>query len=275
MWTYPVALAVISLAVALLERAAPARPGQRVLRTGLFSDVLYLILNGHYLGVGLAWVTAWTLGPLLGTRFELHLASAWPIWLQAIVATILLDFAQWLIHNLLHRVPWLWEFHKVHHSVRDGEMDWIVSFRFHWAEVVVYKMLQYLPLALLGFAGEALMFHAILGTLVGHLNHANVDWGYGWWRYVLNSPRMHLWHHDADAPYPRNFGIIFSAWDWAFGTAYLPGHPPARLGFHGQEAMPPDFLRRSLWPLIRFHPGDSHGSSRRSRLHAPRGVFRG
>ena len=255
MWTYPLALAIASVAVALLERLTPARRWQPALRRGFLSDLAFLVLNGHFLGVGLAWVAARTVDPLLGARFDLHLASSWPLWVQAPVAIVVLDFAQWTIHNLLHRVPWLWEFHKVHHSVRDGEMDWIVSFRFHWAEVVVYKTLQYLPLALLGFAGEALMIHAVVGTVVGHLNHANLDWGHGPWRYVLNSPRMHLWHHDADATAGRNFGIIFSAWDWLFGTAYLPDHPPRRLGYRGQEEMPPGFLRRSLWPLLPLHPG--------------------
>jgi sterol desaturase/sphingolipid hydroxylase (fatty acid hydroxylase superfamily) len=136
-------------------------------------------------------------------------------------------------------------------------MDWIVSFRFHWAEAVIYKAIQYLPLALLGFAGEALLFHAVLGTVVGHLNHANLDWGYGRWRYVLNSPRMHLWHHDADASRATNFGIIFSAWDWLFGTARLPDRPPRRLGFDGQDALPEGFARRSLWPLVGNDPSPS------------------
>ena len=254
MWTYPLALAVGSIVVAVLERVVPARPRQRSLRPGLGSDLAYLIFNGHFLGVGLAWVAARTVAPFLDGRLELHLASGWPLWVQAAVAVVLLDFAQWTIHILLHRVPFLWEFHKVHHSVREGEMDWIVSFRFHWVEAVVYTTLQYLPLTILGFAGEALMFHAVFGTLVGHFNHANLDWGYGHWRYVLNSPRMHLWHHVADGPRSRNFGIIFAVWDWVFGTAFLPDHPPRNLGFHGQEAMPPDFLRRSLWPLVRLNP---------------------
>ena len=249
MWSYPVALAFASLAVAVLERITPARPEQTAFRPGLASDAAFLVFNGHFLGVGLASITAWLLGPGFGAGLELHLASEWPLWLQAVVAIGVLDFAQWAIHRLLHRVPALWQFHKVHHSVQDGEMDWIVSFRFHWVEVVVYKALQYLPLAMMGFAGEALMIHAVVGTVIGHLNHANLDWGYGPWRYVLNSPRMHLWHHDADAKRTRNFGIIFSVWDWLFGTAYLPDHGPRRLGYEGDDAMPPGFVRRSLWPL--------------------------
>lgn len=250
MWSYPAALAVLSVVVAVAERIAPARPEQRAFRPGIGADVLFLVFNAHYLGVALGWVAARAiepvLGPILGERLELGLASGWPLPLQMLVATVGLDLIQWSIHNLLHRIPWLWELHKIHHSVRDGEMDWIVSFRFHWAEAAVYKAIQYAPLALMGFSGEALMFHAVFGTLIGHLNHANLDLGYGAWRYVLNSPRMHLWHHDAEGP-PRNFGIIFSAWDWLFGTAYLPPHPPRRLGL--DEAVPAGFLRRSIWPL--------------------------
>ena len=74
------------------------------------------------------------------------------------------DFIQWCVHNMLHRVPLFWEFHKAHHSVKDGEMDWIVSFRFSWLEVIVYKSVLYLPMVFFGFRWEALMFHAIFGT---------------------------------------------------------------------------------------------------------------
>lgn len=252
-WSYPLALALVSVAVAALDRFVPARPTQPALRRGLGSDLIYLVFNGHFLGVALAWLAARSVDPLLGPRLDLHVASGWPLWAQAVVVVVLLDFVQWNVHILLHRVPWLWRFHMVHHSVRDGEMGWIVSFRFHWVEVVVYQAVQYLPLALMGFAGEALLFHAVLGTVVGHLNHANLDWGHGPWRYVLNSPRMHLWHHDADAARPRNFGIIFSAWDWMFGTAHLPDRPPRRLGFDGEDALPAGFARRTFWPLVRNH----------------------
>jgi sterol desaturase/sphingolipid hydroxylase (fatty acid hydroxylase superfamily) len=252
--SYAAWLAVLSVGVAVVERIIPARPAQRALRPGLGWDLAYLVFNGHFLGVGLAAAFAATVGPALDVAgvsalLDRRWVSGWPLAAQAIVALAALDFVQWNVHRLLHAVPALWRFHQVHHSVRDGEMDWIVSFRFHWAEVVVYKTAQYVPLALLGFSGEALMIHAVLGTLVGHLNHANLDWGHGAWRYLLNSPRMHIWHHDADAKDARNFGIILSVWDWIFGTASMPTHPPRRLGFDGDCAMPPDFFRRSLWPL--------------------------
>jgi hypothetical protein len=47
-----------------------------------------------------------------------------------------------------------WTFHKVHHSITT--MDWIGNWRFHWIEIVVYKSLQWLPLAWLNASPEAI-----------------------------------------------------------------------------------------------------------------------
>jgi sterol desaturase/sphingolipid hydroxylase (fatty acid hydroxylase superfamily) len=264
-YLYPISLAVISVAVALAERLWPWRPQQRALRPALLSDLAHLVFNGHFLGVTLY---------ALGVRYALPVldpwlkeqglwgwvhrdaAAAWPLWAQIVVALLVTDFVHWCVHNLLHRVPFLWETHKVHHSVQDGEMDWIVSFRFQWTEVVIYKVLQYLPLAFFGFGHEAVMVHAIFGTLIGHLNHANLDLSYGPLRYLLNSPRMHLWHHnyDGDEKTTVNFGVILSVWDWIFRTAHMPPEPPSKLGFPGVENFPKDFLAQEAWPVQRALP---------------------
>lgn len=257
---YPIALAVISVGVATAEHFFPWRPAQRQWRRALGSDFIHLVFNGHFLGVILFGIASAHLLPHLdlsiaraGLTGHLYrnLASEWPLWLQIVVALVVIDFVQWCVHNLLHRVPLLWKLHQTHHSVVDGEMDWIVSFRFQWTEVVVYKSMLYLPLAFFGFAPAAVLFHAIFGTLVGHLNHANLNLGKSWLRYIFNTPRMHIWHHDydGDAKTTVNFGVIFSAWDWLFGTAKLPAEPPARLGFAGVERFPTRFLSQAVWPL--------------------------
>ena len=262
MISYPVALAVLSVLVAAFEFAWPRRLEQKQLRARLWSDFCHLIFNGHWLGVGVYWLATHRIEPplhsfLAGQGLDRVLfagvASGVPWWAQIVLVIVVMDFVQWCVHNTLHRVPFLWEFHKIHHSVVDGEMDWIVSFRFHWMEVVVYKCMQYLPLAFFGFSGNAVLAHAMFGTLIGHLNHANLDWGHGPWRYVLNNPRMHLWHHDYDCKpgEARNFGIIFSAWDWIFGTAHVPDHPPRALGFPGTERVPLYFPLHELWPLVK------------------------
>ena len=64
------------------------------------------------------------------------------------------------------------------------------------AQIVVYKTTQWLPLAWLGASREAAFAVAVVSTLWGDFNHSNLDVGLGRLGTVLNSPRMHLWHHD-------------------------------------------------------------------------------
>ena len=264
-YVYPIALALISLLLLLLERFFPARPNQKQLRPGLGWDVVHLLFNGHFLGVIFYGVAQrWLLPPLDGfleargwsEAVYRDAAASWPVSLQIVVALFAVDFLQWCVHNALHRVPWLWETHRCHHSVEDGEMDWIVAFRFQWTEVVIYRLALYVPLAWFGFGYAAIMFHAIFGTLIGHFNHSNLNVSWGPLRYLLNSPKMHLWHHDFDGGQhtTKNFGIIFSCWDWMFGTAYMPDEPPARLGFPGVESYPKNFFAATAWPLGRLFP---------------------
>lgn len=262
--TYPIALAIISLFVIGLEHFFPDRE-QTQLRKGLGWDFVHLVFNSHFLGVifyGIAvtyflpHIDAWIGAAGATERVYRNAAAAWPLWLQIIVAMVVVDFLQWSVHRALHRVPFLWEMHKCHHSVEDGEMDWIVSFRFQWTEVAVYRAVLYLPLAFFGFSPVAVMVHAIFGTLIGHLNHANLKITWGPFRYLLNSPKMHIWHHDyeGDTKTTKNFGIIFSTWDWIFGTAYMPDHPPEKIGYPGAETFPKNFFAAEAWPLQRWIP---------------------
>ncbi len=263
---YPIGLVIISAFVMALEFFFPWRQEQRQLRKTLPSDVIHLIFNGHFLGVILFGMATHHILPHLDAFLsdaDLHSsiyrnsASDLSLWLQIPLALLFIDLLQWGVHNLLHRVPFLWRFHQTHHSVVDGEMDFIVSFRFQWVEVVIYKSILYLPMAWLGFSAETAMVHALFGTLIGHLNHSNLNISWGPLRYVLNNPRMHIWHHDydGDAGNAVNFGIIFSCWDWIFRTAYLPEGQPRRIGFPKVEEFPKDFLGQTAWPLANFWRG--------------------
>ena len=260
---YPFWLGVVSAAVLVLERIRPWRRSQRVLRPQIGQDLFWLVFNGHFAGVLLALAVehalAWA-APGFQRIEAVRLIAARPLWVQFAVFFVLKDLLEWGVHNLLHRVPWLWEFHKVHHSIE--ELDWIGNFRFHWMEIVVYRGLTYVPLAVLGVDGRVLLAIAVVSTLIGHLNHSNLDLCWGALRYVLNSPRMHVWHHDREWPAERrkgvNFGISLSLWDWLFGTAWWPSteqcpeQQPARLGFEGMERYPRALIDRLTYPASRI-----------------------
>ena len=251
-------LLATSAAFILLERLFPWRREQRALRPGWLRDVGFVALNGHVFALGTAMLTgavavsATKALHAVGLRLEGSPVPRWPFLAQFLLFLVVADFLQWCIHNLLHRVPWLWTFHKVHHSITT--MDWIGNWRFHWMEIVVYKGLQWLPLAWLGASSEAVFAVAVVTTVWGDFNHANLDVGLGPVGYLLNSPRMHLWHHDqsSEGGAAKNFGIVLSVWDFLFGTAYWPRERnPEQLGYPGMEEMPMGFPGQVLWPLTR------------------------
>jgi sterol desaturase/sphingolipid hydroxylase (fatty acid hydroxylase superfamily) len=177
--------------------------------------------------------------------------SAKPYWLQFVILLPAFDFLQWSVHNTLHRIPFLWRFHKVHHSVVD--MDWIGNWRFHWGEIVVYRAAMYIPTAILGFAPAVLFYYGILNTIVGHYAHANLRLSLGPLKYVLNTPQMHIWHHNHpdSGPIDKNFAITLSIWDWLLGTAHMPAAPPAKLGFEGIESYPKNIAGQWLQPFLK------------------------
>jgi|GEM_PF-49533 len=262
-------LLIFSALVAVFEVIWPARD-QKVLRKWMWSDVVHMVFNGNFLGAWIVAISARYASPLVesglasvGMKDSLYFnaIAEWGVIPQVIVGFFILDFTQWLVHNTLHRVDFLWELHKVHHSVKEGEMDWIVSLRFSWLEIVIYKAAMFIPTVWFGLSAETLFFHAVFGTLVGHLNHANVTWDYGPLRYLFNSPRMHLYHHAYDAPaHGQNFGISLSCWDWIFGTDHLPDEPCPKIGFPGVEDLPNDFFGQMVWPLPHWFKGMGVGT---------------
>lgn len=257
---YWVWLVAISLFCLVLEMIWPWRTAQKHFRKQFGQDLLWLIFNGHFIGIFIAHVVDHYLAPhlpILTQAKQVDLIIAAPFWLQFVVFLLLRDFFEWCVHNLLHRVPVLWAFHKVHHSIE--ELDWIGNFRFHWLEPVIYKSLTYFPLVVLGVKGEVILAIAIVTTLIGDLNHSNLNITWGPFRYLINSPRMHIWHHMYELPENRkkgvNFGIGLSLWDWLFGTAYWPDsdespeQQPEKLGFPDMEDYPKSFIGRFIYPL--------------------------
>ena len=133
-------------------------------------------------------------------------------------------------------------------------MGFAAQFRFHFVETLVYKSAQYIPLAMIGFGIEQFFVVHMFSVFIGHLNHANLDWSYGPLGYVLNNPRMHIWHHAKALPpehkYGMNFGLSLSIWDYLFGTAYVPkSGKDIEIGFDGDERFPHDFTGQLTYPF--------------------------
>jgi sterol desaturase/sphingolipid hydroxylase (fatty acid hydroxylase superfamily) len=220
------------LLIGLAERVWPRRREQAVLRKGFFGDLLLALVNVEILA---AWVSIWVArffveSGILKASGTILWVTEQPIWIQAVMLFIFKDLVQFWVHNLMHRVPWLWQFHRLHHSTE--EMDWMSNWRFHGMELVFYQFALYLPCSLLGLSGKATLSCAVISTVLSHFSHANLNWKIGPLKYLINCPELHVWHHAHPETGAKNvnLGIGLSVWDWIIGTGYQKEQPPSRLG---------------------------------------------
>lgn len=256
-------LIIASLVVVFLEYLIPWRKQQPIFRKQFWLDFFYMFFNFFLFNliifIALSNTMALAVSDFLGL-FGITIADVQlihlenlPKWVQLLLFFLVYDFIQWLTHQLLHRVDFLWQFHKVHHSVE--QMSFAAHLRFHWMETVVYKSLLFVPLALIGGYKVADVFIVYYtAIIIGHLNHANINLDYGPLKYIFNNPKMHIWHHAKDLPYDRrygvNFGLTFSFWDYIFGTAYIPeSGKDIPLGFEGVEKFPSRFFTQMAYPF--------------------------
>ncbi|WBX73843.1 sterol desaturase family protein [Tenacibaculum pacificus] len=256
-------LIIISLVVWILEMVFPWRKHQSIFRKDFWLDVFYMFFNFFLLNliilIALSNATAQFFNDILSiadlsiANFQLFDINKFPFWLRIFTFFIIIDFVQWFTHTLLHKYEFLWNFHKVHHSVK--EMGFAAHLRYHWMEPVLYNSMKYIPLAIMGgFTAKDIAIVHFFNITIGHLNHANINWDYGYLKYILNNPKMHIWHHAKELPKERrtgvNFGITLSIWDYIFKTNYIPhSGRDIEIGFNGDEYFPKDFINQEIYPL--------------------------
>ena len=143
-----------------------------------------------------------------------------PNWLRLVSALLLFDFWMYLWHRINHQIPFLWRFHRVHHS--DPHMDVSTATRFHTGEIVLSSLLRIGIILLLGMHLWELFVYEILVVVVVQFHHANINLPGNLdtiLRQVIVTPGMHKVHHSRWQPETdSNFSTIFSFWDRLFGT---------------------------------------------------------
>jgi sterol desaturase/sphingolipid hydroxylase (fatty acid hydroxylase superfamily) len=166
--------------------------------------------------------------------------------LQAVLFVLLADLWVYLVHRSMHRVPFLWAFHKVHHSAT--ELTPLTVFRLHPAELVLILLpsvtLSSFASGLVGeLGGPGVASVRFLGAnaalalffLFGAAYRHSRLWVVlpGPLRHVIHSPAHHQIHHSADpADFNTNFSSNLLIWDRMFGTLRDPAGraAPERLG---------------------------------------------
>jgi sterol desaturase/sphingolipid hydroxylase (fatty acid hydroxylase superfamily) len=155
--------------------------------------------------------------------------------LFTLLAVLVLDFSAFYSHYLLHKVPFLWEFHKVHHAAEG--LTPITGFRDHPVDVAFKQTLRaaffgvFLGISsyiindkIVPITAGGLIISTFLFRFIINLRHSHVWITFSWpLSHIFCSPAMHQIHHSKDpAHIDKNFALIFSVWDYLFQTLYIP-----------------------------------------------------
>jgi creatinine amidohydrolase/Fe(II)-dependent formamide hydrolase-like protein/sterol desaturase/sphingolipid hydroxylase (fatty acid hydroxylase superfamily) len=210
------------------------------------SDYVYFLINGMLYpffaapfiigGAVIASSVSAALNTSIGAVAAPLEQSALMIAVATLAVVLAMDFGVFLGHYLQHRIPLLWEFHKVHHTAE--VLTPITVYRMHPVDDILTGVLTGgLAGSVLGVFGYFYMDDAGFTTFGGinvvlflfyvfgyNLRHTHL-----WVNYpprlshVLLSPAQHQIHHSRlKRHHDCNYGLVFGFWDWAFGTLYIP-----------------------------------------------------
>lgn len=143
-----------------------------------------------------------------------------PVWIEIVLAIVLLDLAIWFQHLISHKIPFLWRLHRVHHADRD--LDASSALRFHPVEIALSALYKLAVIMLLGPAIIAAILFEVILNASALFNHANLALPNGLDRLLRTlfvTPDMHRVHHSIHRQeHDTNFGFCLSIWDRLFRT---------------------------------------------------------
>ncbi len=251
-------MALLSLLETLLPLARERAWRRRHWLPNLALVALTLALNFAF-NAGAVLISDW----LTSRGFALLSGSALPLATLILIGVFALDASTYACHRLMHRLPLLWNAHRVHHC--DPLVDVTTSLRQHPIEGLWRFGFVMTPAWLLGVPVEAVAIYRVASALQALAEHMNVklweplDHALSW---LTCTPNMHKLHHSRrQLETDSNYGNIFSLFDRVFGT-FTPPAPGCHVdyGLEGYDA--PEAQRLGALLRLPFRgPAPSHSPS--------------
>jgi sterol desaturase/sphingolipid hydroxylase (fatty acid hydroxylase superfamily) len=251
---------LIALA-SVIESWAPLREQAGVDATRLRINLTLITINlliGVILSAILVLGAAW-----LGSRdWGLFNAMDIDAGLAVVLTVVLLDATAYAAHVLLHKVPWLWRIHVLHHS--DETVDATTAYRHHPVEPLFRWSLTAVAAWMLGAPPEGLALYRSLSALNAILEHANIrvpKWLDRSLVWLWVTPDMHKIHHSrVRVQTDSNYSNLFSFFDRGFGT-----FASSSTAAHVSYGLDSDAAnnKAGLWSLLKV-PFRPRGSSAQS-----------
>jgi sterol desaturase/sphingolipid hydroxylase (fatty acid hydroxylase superfamily) len=249
---------VLGIVFALLTHWSACNPGRLWFqKRELVTDICYWFLvplGSRFLRIGLLVLGAALIFDIHGEQALLAFfengfgpLATLPLWVQAVVFLVASDVMLYWIHRAFHRGA-LWKYHAVHHSSED--LDWISAARFHPVNLFLGTIAVDVALLLAGISPNVMLWVGPFNIATSALVHANLNWTFGPFKYVLASPVFHRWHHTAlERGGSKNFAGTFPLWDLLFGTFYMPENElPDAYGID-DDHFPQSFGKQIVYPF--------------------------
>lgn len=188
-------LLIIFIIFVPLERLFPIRDNKKTLRRLWGTDFLHATVTTILISMVMA-MTLVAVAALIKPIIPLSLRTAigaQPFWLQFLEIVILADIGYYWAHRAFHTFPILWRFHAIHHSIED--MDALAGHRLHPVDQGLTRGVTLAPILLLNFDTAAFALFAICGHTHFLINHSNIKFPLGPFRWIVASPQFHHWHH--------------------------------------------------------------------------------
>jgi sterol desaturase/sphingolipid hydroxylase (fatty acid hydroxylase superfamily) len=139
---------------------------------------------------------------------------------HAAFAFLLYDVWIYWWHRFNHMVPFLWRFHRTHHS--DPEVDVTTATRFHLGEIVFSSIIRLVLIPVVGIPLGVLILFDVIQLPIISFHHANIQVKAAldrFLRYLIVTPFMHKVHHSRiKDEIDSNFSSLLSVWDRLFGS---------------------------------------------------------
>ncbi|MDE0459932.1 MAG: sterol desaturase family protein [Chromatiales bacterium] len=237
--------------VALWEIAAPRRALRASKAVRWTSNIGIVVLDTALVRLVFPAAAAGVAAVVGSLGWGLFNVLAWPMWVEVLLAVIVLDLVIYWQHAMFHAVPGLWRLHMVHHA--DLDIDVTTGVRFHPFEILLSMAIKMAAITALGAAPLAVILFEIALGATSIFNHGNVVLPPALdrlLRLVVVTPDMHRVHHSVVADETNsNFGFNLPWWDRLFGTYRAQpaaGHERMTIGLEQFR----DPRRQWLWHML-------------------------
>jgi sterol desaturase/sphingolipid hydroxylase (fatty acid hydroxylase superfamily) len=177
-------------------------------------------------------------------------------WFAITLFLIIFDLTIYFQHRLFHAIPFLWRFHRMHHS--DIDYDLTTGIRFHPISIALSSIIKIALILIMGAPVFAVLLAEVLLNATSMFNHSNLRLPKRFeffLRKLIVTPDMHRIHHSVNsAEHNYNFGFNFPWWDRLFGTYLDNVDKPSEeidIGIEGLQDASSSNLFSMLWQPVK------------------------